>query len=556
MGGETYRPSERNVYSPPRSNNHRTIRSPHRYGPSASRAVDRPRSRSPRRRSRSPALRGNYRGGNDIGVGYRGGGYRVDRGGSFRGRARSPPHGYSPRRDAPPTRSPPRSRRFSGSPMNGARPRSPFITKRGREPSPIDDFRQRSPPFAKRERFASPTRERFERRAHSPPRDNGPPPRFPRENNYRPAPRDRSRSPVRRSEHVSRVVTPISSRRSSPPIHPDRLALAGSGTHSPPHRSRQPLPPPSPIYRDRSPPRPVYTPQKPMSPMREQIPFRSPPSRRHESPPRERHDFRNDSTPKTWSHAQMVGPPGHGYPNGLSRGPPNGPSGPHYNGLYFRHTPSEPPSAPISMSAHNRPSSATLLSAPTRPRGGLSYHADSPRGSPYGGPPHRRGHPGQYLYHGPPRSAQHNPRDSPRDGPRDVPPSGPRAPHPPHSIHNGPAPFDSRPPFRSNNSSSTTYPRTQRFSQYLPDSTPSIVLGGKLAPSGMDAGAERRLAQLEEDKRKLLEQIEEKQKAKRAGLREWDKTERETKREGLKSELAEGHLERITGEGVMTGAAF
>lgn len=208
------------------------------------------------------------------------------------------------------------------------------------------------------------------------------------------------------------------------------------------------------------------------------------------------------------------------------------------------------------MSAHNRPSSATLLSAPTRPRGGLSYRADSPRGSPYGGPPHRRVHLSQYPYHGPPRSVQHNPRDSPRDGPRDGPPSGPRAPHPPHSIHNGPAPFDSRPPFRTNNSSSTTYPRTQRFSQYLPNSAPSIVVGGKLAPSGMDAGAEKRLAQLEEDKKKLLEQIEEKQKAKRAGLREWDKTERETKREGLKSELAEGHLERITGEGVVTGAAF
>lgn len=208
------------------------------------------------------------------------------------------------------------------------------------------------------------------------------------------------------------------------------------------------------------------------------------------------------------------------------------------------------------MSAHNRPSSATLLSAPTRPRGGLSYRADSPRGSPYGGPLHRRGHPSQYFYHGAPRSVQYNPRDGPRDGLRDGPPSGPRAPHPPHSIHNGSAPFDSRPPFRSNNSSSTTYPRTQRFSHYLPDSAASIVVGGKLAPSGLDAGAEKRLAQLEDDKKKLLEQIEIKQKAKRAGLREWDKTERETKREGLKSELAEGHLERITGEGVVSGAAF
>ena len=81
--------------------------------------------------------------------------------------------------------------------------------------------------------------------------------------------------------------------------------------------------------------------------------------------------------------------------------------------------------------------------------------------------------------------------------------------------------------------------------------------GGKLAPSGMDPAAEKRLAQLEEDKKKLLEAIEEKQKAKRQGLREWDKTERESKREGLKSELAEGHLDRMTGEGsAVSGAAF
>lgn len=61
---------------------------------------------------------------------------------------------------------------------------------------------------------------------------------------------------------------------------------------------------------------------------------------------------------------------------------------------------------------------------------------------------------------------------------------------------------------------------------------------------------------MEEDKKKLLEAIEEKQRVKRAGLREWEKAERESKREGLKSELAEGQLERLTGEGGMSGAAF
>ncbi len=87
-------------------------------------------------------------------------------------------------------------------------------------------------------------------------------------------------------------------------------------------------------------------------------------------------------------------------------------------------------------------------------------------------------------------------------------------------------------------------------------SVPAIVPGGKLLPSGLDAVSERRLAQLEEDKKRLLDQIEEKQKAKRAGLRDWERLERESAREGLKSELAEGHLDRMTGEGGSGSAAF
>lgn len=451
--------------------------------------------------------------------------------------------------------------------MNGGvRQRSPFPAKRGREPSPIDDRRARSPPLAKRERYTSPVRERFERRGYSPPRDTGP--RFPRENNYRPAPRERTRSPVRRSEHVSRIGTPISSRRSSPQIHPDRLALAGSGTHSPPLRNpRAPPAQPSPVYRDRSPPRRAYTPPIAVSPPRESIPFRQrspPPARRRESPPlRERNDFRNGSTLNTWSGAPAAGPQGSTYQNGDSRGPPNGPGGPHYNGSYARESPSGPPSAPISMSAHNRPTTASLLTAPTRPRGGPSFSRESPRDGPYGPPQPRRGHPSQSPYHGPPpRHQNYDSRSS--DGPprphnydprsSEGPPLGPRGPHSHHSS-NGPPQFEPRPPFRSNNSSSTTYPRTQRFHGHLAG-LPTIVPGGRLAPSGMDAAAEKRLVQLEEDKKKLLEAIEEKQKAKRQGLREWEKTERESKREGLKSELAEDHLDRMTSEGTMSGAAF
>ena len=64
------------------------------------------------------------------------------------------------------------------------------------------------------------------------------------------------------------------------------------------------------------------------------------------------------------------------------------------------------------------------------------------------------------------------------------------------------------------------------------------------------------MQQLEDDKKKLLEAIEEKQKVKRQGLREWEKAERESAREGLRSEFAEGHLERLSGEGGISGGAY
>lgn len=53
-----------------------------------------------------------------------------------------------------------------------------------------------------------------------------------------------------------------------------------------------------------------------------------------------------------------------------------------------------------------------------------------------------------------------------------------------------------------------------------------------------------------------MEQIEEKQKDKRRNLREWESRERESRRDGLRSELAEESLEVMSGEGGMTGTAF
>lgn len=540
MGGETYRPTERITRSPPRVNYHRANRSPPRRGrtpppytetyvSSEPRGFEPQRSQANRHRSRSPAYRGR-----DSGRGYR-------------GRPRSP-------RSYTRMRSPQALRRYSRSPPVdvGARMRSPYPPKRAREISPVDDRRPLSPPFVKRvERFASPQREGFERRAYSPPRDNGP--RF-RESNYRPTQRERTRSPTRRADHISRMESPMSSHRSSPQIHPDRMAIAGSGNHSPNIRnSRVQHVPQSPAYRERSPMRRGYSPPIPMSPPRESVAYRQrspPPLRRHNSPPpRDRNEFRNGNgpPPNGWSNTH-VDAAGSNYHNGDSRGPPSGQGTGHYNGSYARDSPSGPPSAPISMSAHNRPSSASLLSAPTRPRGGNSFGRESTRDGPYGAPPSRRGgHPPQ-SYHGPPRHHNYD---------REGPPQGPRGGQPNSA---GPSfesrtSYESRPAFRPNNSSSTTYPRTQRFTPHL-SGVPTIVPGGKAAPSGHDPEREKRIAQLENDSKRLMEVIAEKQKAKREGSRDWERSERERMREGLKSELAEEALERMQGETSTTGAAF
>lgn len=85
---------------------------------------------------------------------------------------------------------------------------------------------------------------------------------------------------------------------------------------------------------------------------------------------------------------------------------------------------------------------------------------------------------------------------------------------------------------------------------------PAIVPGGEALPSTLDPAARKRLAELEEQKKKLQDQIDEKQREKRRGLREWDSKERESRRDGLRSELAEEALETMSGEGAGTGNAF
>ena len=472
------------------------------------------RDRSPERRSRSPTLRGR------------------DNPGSYRGRVRSPPRARSPRRDGR-GRSPLVTRRYSRSPPSVPnRARSPPPPKRGREPTPPSSYRQRTPPPTKRERYVEPDRGEYSRRGFSPSREA--PARYTREANYRP--RERSRTPPRPSAHASRGQSPISSRRSSPPIHPDRMAISRSP--APGHINSRPEPASEYHRRDRehSPPRRAHSP-RPRSPLPGPSGWRD-----RSPPPREREPPRNGSTPGSWSNTQIAPSSRHTYRNGDARHPPSGSAAPRYES-HPRDPAPGPPSAPISMSAHNRPSSASLLSAPTRPRGGPTFDRESSRGATYNIPSPRSSR----HYNGPPPVRQ------PSYDAHSI-PTGPRGSY--NSTSSNAPPYEPpRIPFRSNNSSSTTYPRTQRFSTHL-SSLPSIVPGGKLLPSGLDPAQEKRLQQLDEDKRKLLEAIEEKQRAKRQGLREWEKAERESAREGLRSELAEGHLERLSGEGGMSGSAY
>ena len=85
---------------------------------------------------------------------------------------------------------------------------------------------------------------------------------------------------------------------------------------------------------------------------------------------------------------------------------------------------------------------------------------------------------------------------------------------------------------------------------------PAIIPGGEALLTTLDPAARKRLAELEEQKKKLQDQIDEKQREKRKNLREWDSKERESRRDGLRSELAEEALEAMNGEGAGTGTAF
>ncbi|KAJ5562269.1 hypothetical protein N7461_001030 [Penicillium sp. DV-2018c] len=229
------------------------------------------------------------------------------------------------------------------------------------------------------------------------------------------------------------------------------------------------------------------------------------------------------------AHHSSVSSPGHtrvsSPQTGGTRIGGNIPTQPKNHGA-FPQPPSGPyqGSRPSSQHHHGSPH-VSLLSAPTRPRRGLG-----PRETWMGTPPARRG------------GAVNS----------QVPPSGPRA------SFSSPSPGGGYryPTFRQPSTSSAAQQQsTSKGTNHLA-ALCTIIPEGRSLPSLLDPAVEKRLAQLELDQEKLLEQVAETQRSKRAQLREWDRLDRESSIFALKSELAEGHLQRMTAESIGSGTLF
>lgn len=635
--GQSYRPGNVRERTPPRMDSYRARSPPRRadyhdiYKADTYRA-SRPRSRSPprrddfRRRSPSPPR-------------YRD--REMPRGGdSYRGRPRSP---LPPRREELPRddlfrREPARDDRdfrdvrdyrddrdrgyaaaaTGRSPLPRFRDRSPVPLKRGREPSPISSRGRRTPPPVKRERLASPPRAgRYDefppsravsppRRRFSPdPRDRRPSPprgvtrdyrlhsRSPLTRNDRIDPRAvedwrRPRSPLRDSRHdyISReesaVNSAATSRRSSPPVHPSRMALQTPALEERPRSSR--MSPRDPYdtrepYRAGDEPKPRNTPMAPPETLYDDE--RSYQNGQDSIPP-PREPRREEELPR----APPTGPSSQRTPS-TSMAPPTGPaavsapSGPRATGV--------PPSGPRGAPAPRgdfAPRGRGSFGADFAPRGRGGFGGGSFRGGRGGAPPtgpgfgrgetgfgrgdtgYGRGDAGYGRGDsgfGRGESFSQDPSFASR-----VPPSGPRS-----SFSQVPPPT-----FRQNSSSAAatpTQPRAQRFANG-DSAAPEVPTGPKAArapPTGPAAAApvnrphpaladlpkiidggqkaeplvdRSKLTRLEDEAEKLRKQIEDKETRKRKSLREWDRMTRETEAAALRSELAEEALRQLNGE--------
>lgn len=512
-GGESYRPASRTAArsslsyrprSPPRSRSPRLVADT--WAPSTSRAYPSrpPRSRSPlptRRRSRSPSFN------------------------------RHESHGrtYTPRRFSPirdeRARSPPR------------RSRSPYGENRLREAPSGPRKRSRDPPSprgesrpSRREGYVPHTSNRYPRPV-SPSRRGMAPEPYPRASFRHGSPvhegrplgstsRRRSRS-VSRSAPSAQTSVPGSestSRRSSPIIHPDRTTITPSGP-----RGRSPANEPmshkhlpsaqdsSVSYQGRKHPTSSEGP-----PQNERWhDERTPASGRRELDPSSR------ALPRSSVDQQAGDLINGGHSTGGIPSQPRSYSSPQ------RHLPpSGNPHGPTSSSSQRHGSNLSLLSAPTGPRGsGFRDH-------PLAGTPGRRG------------TAPAVPHGSPF-GPRANPGQGGLG----NEVHQHSG-------VRQGTATPTFDSRAQKPTNHLA-SLGTVIPGGKLIPSPLDIATAKRLSQLEADRERLFEQAAGSQKLKRLVVMDWDKLDRESSICDLRSELAEGHLQYITGgESIRSGVTF
>ncbi|KAL5355466.1 hypothetical protein BJX96DRAFT_141362 [Aspergillus floccosus] len=482
--------------------------------PSSNRTYGRMRSRSPpafRRRSRSPPF------------------YNRDSGNGSYSKAHSPPRRFSPRREGRP-RSPPPSSWRSRSPYSESRSRDfsrgRATPKRPRDLSPpTQDFRSsRRPPLSPNDMYRrssshsrrgylrdDPPRGPVARRSRSPFQAG----RMDRYGGIYPGQRRRSPSPrgapstynsAPGSMPNSRRTSPFTDRISSFPIDA-RPRSPNPSEHRRMSRNSEN----SQSYPERTPPvRSRFSKDEamPRSPAPDQ-----PPIRTGRAPDR-----------GTWGPSRGSGDQGTDSNRFSATSPANIPSHPKAgNTLQSQSPPSGPSHGPKAL--HGRGSNLSLLSAPTRPRGGPNFKENA-----WGGTPVRRGS----------SISSHTP------------PTGPRVSHPP----SGPAEMHRHNVYRQGSNAGTPHPRTPKYTNHLA-SLPSIVPGGRLLQSNFEFTLEKRLAQLDADRDRLLDQVSECQRQTRAGVRDWEKLDRESSICALKSELAEGHLQRIAdGESVQAAAIF
>ncbi|CDM35590.1 unnamed protein product [Penicillium roqueforti FM164] len=492
-GGESYRPAERNGRSPSRGYEIRHRRSP-------------PRNRSPPRPRADTWVPSANRGYGRV---------RSRSPPPYRRRSRTPPgRNFGPppyeRRRSPPRRFSPRRDDRIRSPPQKWRSKSPYSDGRSRNAS-----RARNSPRRMRDTTPGSQVFRSARRDGSavlnidkPPRASSPRaqpegllPQSPIHVSHRGHSRDvakRDVSPAQALASQPALISRLSSSAIEKPVVAPEKARSRSPIRSPVPLQRSSKPQGRSPHRDQTyDTEPFHTQQRPdhedRAPIGNPSPFSIPERESQTSGTRVGGNI--PTQPKNHSASPLPLPPS---------GPYQGP---------------RPPS-----NQHRGPPHVSLLSAPTRPRRG-----PGPREAWTGSPPVRRG----------------------PVAPSQAPPAGPRA------SFSSPVLGGSyrHPTSRQPGTPCVTQPLAQRGINHLAGLC-TIMPEGRSLPSLLDPAVEKRLAQLDVDKEKLLEQIAETQRSKRAELRDWDRLDRESSICALKSELAEGHLQRMADESIGGGNLF